>query len=46
MLLLPEEWNERERIGDPDEAEDTLCRVGEHLDERGAETVPCEENER
>ena len=46
VLLLPEQGNEGEGIGDVDEAEDALCGIGQHLNERGAEAVPGEEGER
>ena len=45
IFLLPEEGDEGERVGDPDEAEETLCRVGKDLDEGGEEAVPGEERE-
>ncbi len=45
ILFFPEEGDEGERIGDPDEAEDAFCGVGQNLGERRAEAVPGEEHE-
>ena len=45
VFLFPEEGNEGEGVGDPDEAEDALCGVGQDLGERGEEAVPGEERE-
>ncbi len=45
ILLFPEKGNQRERVGDVDEAEEALRGVGEDLDEGGAEAVPGEERE-
>ena len=45
IFLFPEERNESERIGDVDEAEESLRRVGKDLDEGRAEAVPGEESE-
>ena len=45
VLLFPEKWNQREGIGDVDEAEETLGGVGQHLGEGRAEAVPGEERE-
>ena len=46
VLLLPEEGNEGEGVGDPEESEEALGGVGQDLNERGAEAVPDEEGQR
>ena len=45
VFFFPEERDEGEGVGDPDEAEEALGGVGQDLDERGAEAVPGEEGE-
>ncbi|MCU1319496.1 MAG: hypothetical protein JWP98_1014 [Edaphobacter sp.] len=45
VLLLPEEGNEGEGVGDPDEAEEPLGGIGQDLDEGRTEAVPGEEDE-
>ncbi len=45
VFLFPEEGNEGEGVGDPDEAEETLGGVGQNLVEGRAEAVPGEEGE-
>ena len=45
VLFFPEEGDEGEGVGDPDEAEDAFCSVGQDLGEGRAEAVPCEERE-
>src|SRR5579871_730711 len=45
VFFLPEQGDEGEGVGDPDEAEESLRGVRQDLDERGAKAVPGEESE-
>jgi hypothetical protein len=45
VFLFPEERDEREGVGDPDEAEEALGGVRKDLDKRREESIPGEERE-